>query len=331
MADLYPSALARTCKDLEQQARLKASRDAKLGEFLRTQEAETRGRQEERRLACQRNALVLRSQMSFDLQRRLELRRLQRVPGIDPGFSGFPNIPETSSVVRRQKKRALQQEIKSMLDAQIHANHQRRLQAKELSLITELAINTRIQQEFETHKKLLSSKQLQQRTQLVRAYQDAEKVKSLQRSLDVSYSMMRTFDSQPEEMMQCPQEGDLQLTERPDSLNSSMSIEDFEPADPLVAVEIPTLPLPEPSRTLQKPISSSSLSVPGPTIQRYHPSDQRDNSLGGPRGRGFSRLPNIYVAPLRASGSEWTFTTCDQSRPLRLSRPTLVLKARQAS
>lgn len=330
MADLYNSALSRTCKDLERQVKLKESRDLEWRQFLQTQEAEARKGQEQRRLACQRNALVLRSQMALNLQRRLELRRLQRVPGIDPSFSGFPNIPKTPSVVRRQKKRALQREIKSLLEDQIHANYQRRLQAEELALASELAINTRIQQELETHKQLLSAQQLKQRMQLVRAYQDAEKVKSLQRSLDVSSSLMRTFDSQPE-TMPCPREDDLQASDTPESPNSPMSIEELAPVDPPISEEITIPSVPEPSRILPKPVSLSSLSVPEPTIQQYHPSDQKDNSLGGPRGRGLSGLPNIYVAPLRASGSEWTFTTSEQPRPLRLSRPTLVLKARQAS
>ncbi len=335
MADFYHSPFDRTCKELERQIKLKESREAKLQLLLQAREAEARNREEQRKLACKRNGLALRSQMSFNLQRRMELRRMQHSPGIDPGVSGFPNIPETPSAVRLQNKRVMQQDLKTSLDEQTLANHQRRLQAKQLSLNSELATNTRVQQELQMHKRLLSDKQMKQKADLIRAYQEAERLKSLQRSLDVSVLMMRTFDSQPEQMIESPQDEDLLPLEEPDSPSLPMLIDKSAPLDQPIPVESPQLPEPLPPpelfRSLSKPISLSSLSVPEPTIQQYHPSDQKDNSLGGPRGRCLSGLPNIYVAPLRASGSEWAFVTCDRPRQLRLSRPRLVLKARHAS
>ena len=334
MAEFYHSAFDRTCKELERQIKLKESREAKLELLLQTREAEARNREEQRKLACKQNGLALRSQMSFNLQRRMELRKMQHLPGIDPGFSGFPNIPETPSAIRLQNKRVRQQDLKTRLDEQALANHQRHLQAKQLSLNSELATNTHIQQELQRHKQLLSDKQMKQKADLIRAYQEAERLKSLQRSLDVSVSMMRTFDSQPEQMIESPQDEELLPLEEPDSPSATMLIDESTPLDLPILVESPQFSEPpkppELLRSQSKPLSLSSLSVPEPTIQQYHPSDQRDNSLGG-RGRCLSGLPNIYVAPLRASGSEWAFVTCDQPRQLRLSRPTLVLKARHAS
>ena len=85
MAEFYHSAFDRTCKELERQIKLKESREAKLELLLQTREAEARNREEQRKLACMQNGVALRSQMSFNLQRRMELRKMQHLPGIDPG------------------------------------------------------------------------------------------------------------------------------------------------------------------------------------------------------------------------------------------------------
>ena len=317
----YDQAVNDLCRQAQRQHLL----SAEVRRFMQVKEEEHRNRQEQRKLEYQRNAMALRSQISLNLQRKLELKRQEQRPGIDPSFSGFPNIPKTPSALRRLKKRATQQTMKSLLEDQIRSNNLRRLRDKEMSMSTDMAINARIHQELQSQQRQISTKLIKQREEMMQFLKDTQSLKTLKGDLDASFSMLRTFDEK-REVEESPQEdGNQTLPDEPEKCASVMSSENFLLDDTVTAAEASPAPI---TRPTIRPQPLSSLSVPEPTIQQYHPSDQRDSSLGGPKGPIVHTLPNLHATPIR--GQEWSFATWEQPRVLRLGRPALVFKGKLA-